>query len=60
MLTETSTDNDEGVPRITLPGVENHDIRYRASLAQNYIAEETLHIRDSRRFHLMDFINWLY
>jgi hypothetical protein len=61
VLTETFTDNDEGVPRTTLHGEENHDIRYRDSLEPNYIiADEALHVRISRRFHLIDFIDWLY
>jgi len=60
VLTETSTDKDEGLPRATLHGVESQDIRYRDSLAQDHVGDEALHIRISRRFHLIDFIDWLY
>ncbi len=60
VLIETFTDNDEIVPRTTLHGDGNHDIRYRDSLAQNYVADEALPIEISRRFHLIDFIGWLY
>jgi hypothetical protein len=49
--TETSTDNDEGLPRTTLHGVENPDIRYRASLAQDRLATK----RCISEFHV-DFI----
>jgi hypothetical protein len=60
VLIETFTDNDERVPRTTLHGDKNHDIRYRDSFAQNYVAGEELPIGISRRFHLIDFIGWLY
>lgn len=60
VLTETSTDNDEELPWRTLHGVENHDIPYRDSLAQDHLEDKALHIRIPRRFHLIDFIDWLY
>ena len=60
VLTETSTHNDEGFPWTTLHGVENNDIRYRDSLAQDRAGDERLHVRIPCRFHLIDLIDCLY
>ena len=46
-----------GSMNMLLPGVENPDIRYRDSLAQDHAGDEALHIRIPRRFHLIDLID---